>query len=301
MTLAARSPEIRPVRDDGRLRVGDGVAALAAEYSARMNQSRFATDLRAGKVDRHRYVTYLCTMYPVVVGFNRALIRGIAKVDHVRHSSFVRVLAEQLQEEQAHNQLWRVKMELFGIDHEALYGDLTDYLAQYTALEQDELTRRVLGDVKDGRPAGASSHFADSVFPDPILALYHHLWMTASEEGIGHWEHFASQAGLEMVIYDVVSTSFLPGILGRPELDLGEGSTHWWREHGRHPDLPTTGRTDEEKHLELSRVALNRSETANATASQVIDRAEDTMRLFAATMECQEAAAARFPVASYQR
>lgn len=301
MTLAIRTSQSN-ARGEPHQRIGDRLGQIASLYASRMNESRFCTDLRAHRVDRRRYLTLLCTMYPVVVGFNRALIRGIAKVDHVRNASFVKVLAEQLQEEQAHNQLWRVKLELFGVDHEALYGDLVDYLGRYSPSTLDSLTRNVLADVTtDIGGKGAGHRFADAIFPDSVLALYHHLWMTASQEGIGHWEHFACQAGMEMVIYDVVSTSILPGVLGDPDLDLGEGSTHWWREHGKVPGQDASGRTDEEKHLQLSRVALNRSETANAIAPQVIARAEDSMKLFAASLIGQEIAATRFPLDRYLR
>jgi hypothetical protein len=174
-------------------------------------------------------------------------------------------------------------------------------MARHSQSDLDRLTREVLTDVTAGKGTESRPRFADALFPDAVLALYHHLWMTASLEEIGHWEHFASQSGIEMVIWDVVTASILPGVIGNPALDLGEGSTHWWREHGRVPGVVSEGRTDEEKHLELSRIALNRSETANAVATQVVSRAEDTMRLFAATMLCQEDAVGRFPLDRYQR
>ena len=264
-----------------------------------MNALPFSTALRAGRIDRDDYRVFITTFYPVVVGFNRALIRGIAKVDHVRHASFVKVLAEQLQEEQAHNQLWRVMLEIFGVDHEALYGDLVDYLARFTTEELDAMTAEVLAECAYAGHGSPRRVFPNAVLPDPVLALYHHLWMTASDERVDHWEHFASQAGIEMVIYDVVSTSILPGVIGNRELDLGEGTTHWWREHGKLPGVESAVRSDEEKHLELSRIALNRSETANALAGQVVARAEDTMRLFAATLQVQDVAVRDFPMARY--
>ncbi len=267
-----------------------------------MNATRFATDLRNLQLDRQRYRVYIATMYPIVVGFNRALIRGIGKVDHVRHSSFVRVLAEQLQEEQAHNQLWRVMLEIFGIDHEALYGDLSDYCSRFSNDELDAMTADVLADTTRELRDGLRPHrtvFAEAPLPDPILALYHHLWITATDGRIDHWEHFASQAGIEMVIYEVVSASILPGVTGTPELNLGEGTLHWWREHGKLPGETSAGRSDEEKHLELSRIALNRSEMANALGERVTARAEDTLRLFWATMQVQDAAAKDFPASRY--
>jgi hypothetical protein len=299
MSLALQGTVPFDQRDSSRHRIGDRVAHLAGVYAGRMNALPFALDLREGRVDRQRYRVFVATFYPVVVGFNRALIRGISKVDHVRHSSFVKVLAEQLKEEQAHNQLWRVMLEIFDVDHETLYGDLTDYLARFTADELNAMTAEVLAEVTRDLRRTPTRVFVDAPLPDAVLALYHHMWMTASDPDIDHWEHFASQAGMEMVIYDVVSTSILPGVMGHRELDLGEGTTHWWREHGKLPGAAATERTDEEKHLELSRVALNRSETANALAARVAARAEDTMRLFAATLQSQESAARDFPIGRY--
>ena len=301
MSIALHGSVPNDQRDHARHRIGDRIAHLASVYAGRMNALPFAVDLREGRVDRQRYRVFIATFYPVVVGFNRALIRGISKVDHVRHASFVKVLAEQLKEEQAHNQLWRVMLEIFDVEHEALYGDLTDYLARFSMEELDSMTAAVLADVTRDLRRTPSRVFPEAPLPDAVLAIYHHLWMTASDPDIDHWEHFASQAGIEMVIYDVVSTSILPGVMGNRELDLGEGTTHWWREHGMLPGAhPNPGeRSDEEKHLELSRVALNRSQTANALAPQVAARAEDTMRLFAAALQAQEGAARDFPVARY--
>jgi hypothetical protein len=58
-------------------------------------------------------------------------------------------------------------------------------------------------------------------------------------------------------------------------------------------------KTDEEKHLEISRIALNRSETANSLRDVVLTRAEETLRLFAATLSCQTSESLRFPLERY--
>jgi hypothetical protein len=238
-------------------------------------------------------------MYPVVVGFNRALIRSIAKVDHVRHSSFVKALAEQLEEEQSHNQLWRAMLEVFDIDHEALYNDFEEYLAGFTPEDLEHRTAHVLNGVRRDLRAGAGTNFPESPFPDAVLALYHFLWLSATDESVTYWAHFASQAGIEMVIWDVVTESILPGVVGHPELDRGVASTNWWLEHGKPPHPALERRTDEEKHLALSRMALNRSETANAVSGIVEARAEDTMRLFGACLIAQQPHDHRFPVERY--
>jgi hypothetical protein len=298
MTLAIHAPAPWTRRTQ-TARAGDAVTQLGKRYAAEMNASAFATALRNHHLPRRSYLAFISTMYPVVVGFNRALIRSIAKVDHVRNSTFVKSLAQQLEEEQAHNQLWRAMLEVFDIDHEMLYDDVEEYLARYSKSELDRRTHNVLACVRRDLGAGANDQFEDALFPDAVLALCHHLCVSATDESVSYWEHFASQAGIEMVIYDVVTTSILPGVLGHPELDLGVASTHWWLEHGQPPAPTTRGRTDEEKHLALSKMALNRSETANAVVDAVESRAEDTMRLFAAALIAQRPHDHAFPIERY--
>jgi len=297
MTLALHAPVTQSrTRRSHASRVGDNVAQLGRRYATEMNESAFAIALRQRRLPLRSYLGFIATMYPVVVGFNRALIRSIGKVDHVRNSSFVKTLATQLEEEQAHNQLWRGMLEVFDVEHEALYDDFEEYVGQFTTDELDAVTADVLAAVRRDLRAGAGTRFASALFPDAVLALYHHLWTSASHPSVSHWEHFASQAGIEMVIYDVVTTSILPGVLGHPELDRGVASTHWWTEHGQLPAPLTHRRTDEEKHLALSKMALNRSETANLVAIPVESRAEDTMRLFAATLIAQQPHDHAFPI-----
>lgn len=298
MTLALHASETWTKRTP-ITRVGDAVTELGKRYAAEMNASAFATALRQRHVPKRSYVAFIATMYPVVVGFNRALIRSIAKVDHVRHSSFVKMLAQQLDEEQAHNQLWRAMLEVFDVDHETLYNDFQEYVERQTAEQMERSSRHVLHAVRHDLGAGAGKHFQDAIFPDAILALYQHLWNSASDDSVSYWEHFASQAGIEMVIYDVVTRSILPGVLDHPELDRGVASTHWWMEHGQPPAPNAVRRTDEEKHLALSKMALNRSETANAVSEAVETRAEDTMRLFAAALIAQRPHDHAFPIERY--
>jgi len=163
MTLAilTPSPAAAPRR---ATRPGDAVAALAHRYAAEMNGSAIAHALRERQLARRSYRGMIATMYPVVVGFNRALIRSIAKVDHVRSSSFVRVLARQLEEEQAHNQLWRGMLDVFDMDHELLYDDLEEFLAAAEPEEMDRRTTAVLLAVRKDLHAGAANeHFGTSV------------------------------------------------------------------------------------------------------------------------------------------
>jgi hypothetical protein len=49
----------------------------------------------------------------------------------------------------------------------------------------------------------------------------------------------------------------------------------------------------------MSRIALNRSETANSLKDAVVARAEDALRLFSAAMACQLAWTEHFPLEQY--
>ena len=299
MTSAVRATDFRS-RPESRQRAGDVVSDLARVYAARMNDCAFAHALSERRISREQWIAFISALYPAVVGFNRALILSIAKVDHVRNSVFLGALAEQLKEEQAHNQLWRVKLARFGVDHERMYSDLEAYHARFTATELDEMTAATLAAVTKDLSRGAEGNFPDAIFPDAVLALCHLLGTSATHEEVGYWEHFASQAGIEMVIWGVCSETVLPGVMGNPVLDLGPETTQWLREHGQIPGVRSDIRTDEEKHLDLSRIALNRSDEANADVALVGARAESAMRLFAASFVCQDQAMGRFPLSRYR-
>jgi hypothetical protein len=300
MTLATPT-RISKIPQHAGQGVGDVVGALARRYASHMNACDFASQLRAQRVSRRQYAAFLSMMYPCVVGFNRALILSIAKVDHVRHSAFVRALAEQLHEEQGHNQMWRGAMDLFGIDHARVYGDFREYAGSMSREELDLRTAGVL-DALTADPSNVSpGFFVGSPFPESIVAICHYLWSSASCEQVHYWEHFASQSGIEMVIFDVVSGTVLPGVVGNRELDLGLASTKWWREHGRMASDEPGVKSDEEKHLELARIALNRSDSAREHREAITRRAENTMRLFAATLVSQSTASHAFPLDRYTR
>lgn len=301
MSLAIHSasrPHAVP-RAHAHRRIGDTIADLAARYAAEMNGSDFAAALSRRHLSHRNYVAFIASMYPLVVGFNGALIRSIAKVDHVRHSTFVKTLAQQLEEEQTHNQLWRAMLEVHDVDHEAVYNDLEEYFDTVQPDDRQRFTDQTLGAVRRDLRAGDAGRFPASPFPDAVLALAHFLGQSGSADEVTYWEHFATQAAIEMIIFDVVTATILPGVLGHPELDRGVASTHWWMEHGRPPEPQVGHATDEEKHLALSRMALNRSETANALAPTVQARAEDGMRLFAAGFIAQTPQSHRFPIERY--
>lgn len=274
--------------------LGNEIQAMARQYGDECNATEFATSLRKRVLPRDRYQGYIVAIYPVVVGFNRGLLASLRKVDHVRDCLFLNALAKQLQEEQYHNGLWRSMLSAFDIDHALLYRVLEEYMARFGDAELDRMTEGVLQSLRGDLQNVAPGVFPDPVFPEPVLALYHHMWMTGSYHDISFWEHFAGQFSMEVMIFEFVSTSFYPGIVGNPELDLGPKTTAWWAEHARQGAKPGQ-RSSEERHLELAKLSLDRSQAAHRIGPQVSKRAEDTMRLFAAAMICHNRGKGSFP------
>lgn len=281
------------------LAVGDRIWDLSQQYSRRVNESELATSCRNLTLPKERYLGYVAAMYPIVVGFNRALIRSIAKVDHVREYRLVKHLSEQLQEEQMHNSLWRSKMEKYGLNHERLYSDLETYLGRFSDDELNGMTEQMIAVAREDVANVAPGIFPDPVVPEPVLGLYHFLYQTATDPEIDFWEHFACQSAVEYIIFEVVSTSVFPGISAREDLNLGAPTTKWWQEHARQGSEITGKRSDEEKHLELSKLALNRTARVNELADRIISRAEDAMCLFAGSAICHDADKAVFSVRPY--
>lgn len=277
------SPDRPNRRSKQRSGLGDEICSMAEKYGARTNSTEFATSLRNRMLPKDRYLGYIASIYPVVVGFNRGLVHSLRKVDHVRDSIFLNALAAQLQEEQFHNQLWRAMLGVYEIDAAALYRVLEEYMAKFTTKELDRLTRDMLAALRSDLDNVSPGIFPDPVFPEPVLALYHHMWMTGSYDDITFWEHYGGQYGMEVMILEFVSTSFYPGIVGNSKLDLGPKTTAWWKEHARQGS-PTGKRSTEEKHLELAKIALNRRDMGSKARDQVKMRAEDTFRLFSAIM-----------------
>lgn len=241
------------------------------------------------------YVTY---MYPIVTGFNRCLIRSMAKVDHVRQSELIRHLAAQLSEEQIHNTMWRRKMEAYGLDHERLYTNLEAYLNNYSGDELDRMTNEMVQVARQDITNVAPGIFPNPVVPEPIIGLYHMLYQSATDPNISFWEHFACQSALECMIFEVVSDSVYPGIKDNAIFDLGPATTRWWTEHARQGSEDGKP-TDEEKHLQLSRRALNRELATSQVADKIYDRTKGAVALFAACAICNDIDKSTFDIEPY--
>jgi hypothetical protein len=282
-------------------RLGDRLWEASQALSRRVNASEIATSCRNQTLPYDRILGYITSMYPIVVGFNRGLIRGAAKVDHVRESRLIKHLAEQLREEQDHNELYRRQLDKHGVDHARLYSDLEVYCARFSTSELNAFTEQTIAAAREDLENAWPGIWPDPVVPEPVLALYHQLWWTGTDPDVTLWEHFASLSAVEFMIFEVVSESVYPGLKDQPEFDRGAVTMAWWKEHARQGSEGGK-RSDEEKHLEMARLALNRNEAANAVADVVAARAEDAMLLFAATAICHDAGQrGRFDVSKYRR
>ena len=125
------------------------------------------------------------------------------------------------------------------------------------------------------------------------------MWMTGSDPKFAFWEHYAGQFGMEAMIFQFVTTSFYPGLVDHPELGTDDKKIRWWREHAKQGAEPGK-KSDEEKHLELAKIALSRSPAANELAAPVRATGEDAMRLLAATMICHDSDKGSFPIDPYR-
>jgi hypothetical protein len=314
---------------------GDTINALARYYSDQANVGAFMTDLRKWGVTLDEYKSFITKLYPLVVGFNAGLIRSIAKideleasvqarelveeilaVDHIRHSLRVqalaarlrtiarearlptlRALAAQLKEEQEHNDYYRQMLEIYGIDHEAVYSAFEAYLSEIPVEERDQMTREVLTALQEGHGASAFPHTS---FCQYALALHHYLLRVVNDPSVTFISYNAVLSGIEFSLVKVVSESVFPGVAGTrnhpqlnralvPDADLCEVgavplSIKWWDEHA---DYGQGGRV-ELQHVRHGREQLNRCLKEEADVREALRRVDDALRLLAATVGAWE-------------
>lgn len=310
---------------------GEKIDALARHYSHQANAGAFMTALRERKVTLDEYKSFITTLYPLVVGFNAGLIRSIAKIDelqtsvqarelveeilsidHRLHSHRVQALAGrlrtvarearlpalraaagQLKEEQEHNDYYRQMLEIYGIDHGAVYSSFETYLIEIPVEERDRMTREVLNALDEGHPASA---FPNTSFSQFALALHHYLLRVVNDPSVTFISYHALQSGIEFSLVKVISESVFPGVAGTrdhpqlnralvPDADLCEVgavplSIKWWDEHA---DYGQGGRV-ELQHVRYGREQLNRSLKEKAEVREALRRVDDVLRLLAATV-----------------
>ncbi|HEY6411351.1 MAG TPA: hypothetical protein VIY29_28150 [Ktedonobacteraceae bacterium] len=314
---------------------GDTIDALARHYSDQANAGAFMTALREWGVTLDEYKSFITKLYPLVVGFNAGLIRSIAKidelqasvqarelveeilaVDHIRHSHRVqalaarlrtiarearrptlRALAAQLKEEQEHNDYYRQMLEVYGIDHEAVYSAFETYLNEIPIEERDRMTREVLISLQEGHGGNAFPHTS---FCQYTLALHHYLLRAVNDPSVTFISYNALQCGIEFSLVKVVSESVFPGVAGTrnhpqlnralvPDADLCEVgavplSIKWWDEHA---DYGQGGRV-ELQHVRYGREQLNRNLKEETEVRETLQRVDDVIRLSAAAVGAWE-------------
>lgn len=268
--------------------LGDVVWARTERIAARMDDAEFAAAMRSQSLPAERWLKYIASIYPIVVGFNGALIRSLAKVDHVRQSWLIKGLAVQLQEEQEHNNMFRRMLEDFGIDHEAVYSAFERDLSAMSRETLDRATAGVVAAIRADEDDFAPGQFHLNNFAESVYALHHHMHTLATDRRYSFWHHFASQCAIEAVIYRTVSALIYPTVSGDSALNVGEQSVLWFKEHAAH-DAGDGSRSAEEKHLQIARLTLNKSREANDDAAAILDSVETSLRLFAATALCHGA------------
>ncbi|MCH7568760.1 MAG: hypothetical protein IIA87_05040 [Nanoarchaeota archaeon] len=273
-----RTKNQKEKRNRIRARVGNLIGDLMVPHAEFLkNNSAVVRGIKEGTLSGEKYTSFLAAIYPTITGFNRGLIRNLAKVDHVKDSGLIKKLAEQLIEEQAHNGLWRHGLNERGINHMKLHDDFEGYLGRFSQEELDQMLKAYLEAIsKDGSDL-TPGVFPKPVFPEPVIALEHQLRRTSSPEH-DFYEHFGSQYAIEGIIYNVVS-DFYDGLERGEQFKISPHATRWFFEHAAQNEG-----SDEEKHLSTSQVMLNRSNRANEIKDKVLEQVEYAAKLFAATI-----------------
>jgi len=259
------------------MRIGDLIVDLVIPYAEKEKNSAVAKGIRDGTLPGEKYTSYLAALYPIVTGFNGGLKNNLTKVDHVENSGLVRILAEQLAEEQKHNDLWRQGLEERGINHRKLHDDFEAYLGIIGQNDLDQMHRAYLRAISKSGNDLTPGVFPKTIFPEPIIALEYQLKKTSSPEH-DFYEHFGSQLAIEAFIYDVVS-NFYDGLVGGNQFRNSPSATQWFYEHAAQNEG-----SDEQKHLDMSQKMLNRSSKAHDIRDKVLEQVENTVKLFAATV-----------------
>jgi hypothetical protein len=267
-----------------------------------MGATEFASSLRARTLDPDRYVGYLATSYPLVIAFNRGLIASMAKLDPGSDVRLIKGLCHQVIEELDHNDLWRAKLDAFGINHGLVYERFRAYSDGLTVEEVTAGLTRIAAALEADPRAVSPGAFPNAPFPEPVVALYHHVSRLGSDPRVTYSEQYAAQFAIEVAVVEVVSGWVYPGAVGHPDLDRGPATLAWWREHATAEALGrAAGTADEERHQELARAKLDTLSVGPEYRAVVLRQVEVTLRLLVASMQCHDRGLCRFSPAPYRR
>jgi hypothetical protein len=145
------------------------------------------------------------------------------------------------------------------------------------------MTQRVINAITQDTPNFSPGCFPDATFPEPVLALFHHMYSVAECLSQSFWAHMASQSAIECTIYGFVTESVYPGLVGNPNLDRGARSTAWWKEHAKQGSSEGRPRT-EEKHLRISKSILNRVRGIEHQTEAILRITKQTLQLVSAAI-----------------
>jgi hypothetical protein len=172
-------------------KIGDMLEQMALTYAAKKNTLPLFQKLRQGDLAKDWYLRYICSMYPIVVGFNRALMNSMTKLDPIGDSEHIRGLCKQLAEEQIHNELWRKMLRSYGICDHQLYKIFIDEHNRLGKSVLTHLTEDILTNVKNKHYSGNSLGSNSLYFPEAVHALYCEMQSNSIVESVDYWVQFA--------------------------------------------------------------------------------------------------------------
>ena len=279
-----------------RSNVGDKAQEIALRYAQAIDRLPVIAGIGDGTTSKAQYLAFIASMYPIVVGFNRALTLSMTKLDNVRESAHIKAISIQLREEQEHNQMWREMLEAHGIDHKLIYSDLQAFLSRTEPDRLTALTEEFVASRSGDGDFNGSTVFKDCPFPDAIAALHHYMWMTGALPRFHYLEHYASQLAMEVVIGYTVTRSIGPGVIARSELSIDGRAINWWTAHTLNCNHGAP--SEEEKHIQLAVHTLN-ARGGNGSEASILATTEIKLMLFQAAIWVQTDPANRFDLHRY--
>ncbi len=208
------------------------------------------------------------------------------------------LLAAQLYEEQQHNNYFRDMLDAHQIDHQAANNQFQQYMESHHH-ELEERATIAIKQLKDGQLPGQHENCP---FPETVIALAHLLRKYSTDPSTKFIIYNAIQSAIELTLFKVISESIYPGVAGpegqaNPNLELVPdydpekhgnldtpqripASIRWWDEHANYGQ----GGNIEGRHIQESLERLNNELSDPADAQEALEKINDVLLLFSATM-----------------